>query len=160
MSGDIMDRAKRTVYRSLKQNFTQPELFIIFSPSEEEITWAKENARSLILCLLVNLKVFQHLGYFPAYDNIPEAIVAHVQNCLGAHDTVLKTYTDPKTLYRHRQLIRDSLHVIPWGKNASRIAVRKTAKLARIMENSIDLINLTFAVKSVKKGIKHCYARD
>ena len=104
-----MARAERTIYRLLKQNFTQEELTIHFSPSAVEIAWAEQLTRNLKLCLLINLKVFQYLGYFPSHNDIPAPILTHVQTQLKAKKTVPITYKDLGTLYRHRQLIRDYL---------------------------------------------------
>jgi hypothetical protein len=136
-----MRHIERSVYRTLKQNFTSQEIFAIFSPSAAEIEWAKANTRSLTLCLLVNLKIFQYLGYFPAYNDIPSTIITHIRTAIGANETVPSTYTDLGTLYKHRQWVRDFLHVLPWDKNAFHIAIQRTEALARIMENSTDLIN-------------------
>jgi hypothetical protein len=71
-----MLRMERTVYRRLKQNITPKELAVYFTPSKEESGWAKQctlklNAR---LNLLVNLKVFQYLGYFAPFEHIPTSI--------------------------------------------------------------------------------------
>jgi hypothetical protein len=74
-----MARAERTVYRILKSNFSKEELSVYFSPTASEISWATQCARSLKSCLLVNLKVFQYLGYFPSYDEIPALILTQVQ---------------------------------------------------------------------------------
>jgi hypothetical protein len=136
-----MARAERTAYRLLKQNFIPRELFVIFSPSDREIAWAQEHTRNLRLCLLINLKIFQYLGYFPPYDDIPEDIVAHIRDYVGANKTVSEIYPNSRTLYRHRQLIHDFMQVLPWGKNALHLAIQKAAKLAGIMDNSTDLIN-------------------
>ena len=139
----VMARAERTIYRLLKQNFTQEELTIHFSPSAVEIAWAEQLTRNLKLCLLINLKVFQYLGYFPSHNDIPAPILTHVQTQLKAKKTVPITYKDLGTLYRHRQLIRDYLQILPWGRGALRVALRKVAELASVMDNPSDLINAT-----------------
>jgi len=138
-----MARAERTVYRLLRPNFTQEELSVFFTPSDEESDWAKQytlklNAR---LNLLVNLKVFQYLGYFVPFDRIPEPILSHVRKTEGGSDAVKMRYETDKTLYRHRDLIREYLHVTPWGREATHIAIQKTMELAAIMDNPVDLIN-------------------
>jgi hypothetical protein len=63
--------------------FTYALLKVPFSPSETEIAWAREKKRNLTLCLLVNLKVFQYLGYFPVYNTISWLkSIGNVSDCL------------------------------------------------------------------------------
>ena len=78
-----MARAERTVYRLLTKKFTKEELTLYFSPSPEESLWAMQMTKRLKsrLCLLVNLKIFQYLGYFSPPKNIPEFFIA-----IGATD--------------------------------------------------------------------------
>jgi hypothetical protein len=108
-------RVERTVYRIIKQAYTTEELAVHFSPSPEEIAWAEQHSRTLKLCLLINLKVFQYLGYFPLYADISESIIAHVRSRLATKFSLPITYKDSGDLYRHRQLIRDYMKVLSWG---------------------------------------------
>jgi hypothetical protein len=93
-------------------------------------------------CLLVNLKVFQHLGYFPNYDEIPACILTQVQKITGARRNVAPRYPNPVMLYKHRDLIRDYLQILPWGRGtALHVALEKAVELAAVMDNPVDLIN-------------------
>jgi Domain of unknown function (DUF4158) len=60
------------------------ELHEVYEPSLDEVTWARGLARSSehLLALVVLLKCFQHLGYFPKLAEVPEVIVAHVRSSL------------------------------------------------------------------------------
>jgi len=139
-----MARAERTVYRLLKHNFSKEELSIHFSPTPQEISWATRCTRSLKFCLLVNLKVFQYLGYFIDYNEIPTPILSQIQEILGASDNVTRHYSNSVMLYRHRDLIRNHLQVLPWGRGtALHIALEKAVELAAVMDNPVDLINAT-----------------
>jgi hypothetical protein len=135
-----MARAERTVYRLLKHNFTKEELSVYFTPSPEESDWAKQNTWQMgaRLNILVNLKVFQYLGYFAPFAEIPESILFHVRKSEGGSDTIRMTYSVSKTLYRHRDLIRDYLQILPWGRGALHVALGKAVELASIMDNPID----------------------
>ena len=46
------------------------ELHVFYTPAAEEIAWARENADSdeHLLGLVIQLKTFRRLGYFPALD--------------------------------------------------------------------------------------------
>ncbi len=138
-----MARMERTVYRTLKQNFTQEEIAFHFSPSLEEALWAKRTIRKLKsrICLLVNLKVFQYLGYFTPYKSIPKLIMACIRSILGASAAVEATYLDSDMLYKHRDMIRNYLEILPWGRESLHIALSKAVELAAVMDNPVDLAN-------------------
>ena len=55
-----------------------------FSPLDE-IAWARGRTRSdeHLLALVVSLKCFQRLGYFPRGEQVPDVVVGHVRDCLA-----------------------------------------------------------------------------
>jgi hypothetical protein len=57
-------------------------------------------------------KIFQYLGYFPVYNDIPKVIVAHIRTCMKANETIVDNYKDPGTLYKHRRLVLDFMQVL------------------------------------------------
>ena len=98
-----MTAIDRTAYPRFKRVFTAHELSAIYTPTAQDIKFATRATRtSQMRCnLLVLLKCFQRLGYFPALDTIPEALISHVRSCLGV--TLQQApfgYETPRTLYR------------------------------------------------------------
>ena len=79
-----MTSIERTAYPRFGRVITARELEAL-SPSPEEIVWARERSRGgeHLLGLLVALKCFQRLGYFPRGDRVPELVVERVRDCLG-----------------------------------------------------------------------------
>jgi hypothetical protein len=55
------------------------------SPTADEITWAREQTRSEshLLALVLSLKCFQRLGYFPTLDLTGSALQTQVKGPCG-----------------------------------------------------------------------------
>ena len=80
-----MASIERTAYPRFKQNPLTHELDVLYTPTQDELDFAngmvrKEQHRFSILLLL---KTFQRLGYFPTLENIPPTIVQHVRIVSG-----------------------------------------------------------------------------
>jgi len=62
-----------TAYPRIRSNVTDKELVELYTPTEEQLSFADENAQAPVqkLGLLVLLKSFQRLGYFPMLREIP-----------------------------------------------------------------------------------------
>ena len=87
-----MTSIERTAYPRFKRQFTTKELTDIYTPTKSEIAFAYATATGErnILNLLVILKSFQRLGYFPSLTDIPLKIINHIRNHLKfAIDIVL-----------------------------------------------------------------------
>src|SRR5581483_60355 len=104
-----MASIERTAYPRFKRTPTAQNLHALYTPSDEELTFAEKTARSQTsqLSLLVLLKAFQRLGYFPKLDGVPLVIVNHLRSCLSLSEQIEPGYEEPRTLYRHHQAIRD-----------------------------------------------------
>ncbi|MFX4404357.1 DUF4158 domain-containing protein, partial [Acinetobacter baumannii] len=87
---------ERTAYPRFPRTLTLKDLHATFTPRPEEIEWAAGFARSAPrrLALLVNLKCFQFLRYFPAIDTIPAEIVEHISASLGMQPVHAISYPD------------------------------------------------------------------
>jgi hypothetical protein len=139
-----MTAIDRTAYPRFKRVFTALELSAIYTPTAQDIQFATRATRtSQMRCnMLVLLKCFQRLGYFPALDTIPEALISHVRSCLGV--TLQQApfgYETPRTLYRRHDLIRTHLAVMAYGPLAQRQAVIAIEVAAQRMDRPADLIN-------------------
>ena len=70
----------RTIYRHVKQNYITKELIEAYTPTEEERRFVDAMTRTAQhqLNLMLWIKLFPCLGYFPAVDEILSAIVVHI----------------------------------------------------------------------------------
>jgi hypothetical protein len=98
-----MASIERTAYPRLKKKFTQAELQNYYTPILEEKFFVRENARNEEpqLHLLVQLKTFQRLGYFPNLKDVPDSVIKHLRSALKFKDEIFPLVI-PKTLYRHQ----------------------------------------------------------
>lgn len=139
-----MTSIERTAYPRFKRYFTTKELGEIYTPTKSEVAFAYSttNGQSNILNLVVFLKTFQRLGYFPKISEVPNSILNHVRGCLKLPTEIGLVYENSKTMYRHRAAIREYLKVNPFDKNARHFCVQSVYKSAQVMDNPADLINV------------------
>lgn len=139
-----MTSIERTAYPRFKRYFTTKELGEIYTPTKSEIAFAYSttNGQSNILNLVVFLKAFQRLGYFPKIAEVPNSILNHVRGCLKLPTEIGLVYENSKTMYRHRTAIREYLKVNSFDKNARHFCVQSVYKSAQVMDNPADLINV------------------
>ncbi len=153
-----MTAIERTAYPRFKRNPTRRELDEVYSPTAAELSWATATARDDAhrLHLLLWLKSFQRLGYFPDLAEIPSPVVDHIRSCLsnpsslvGVPDLQLDLaarmqpgYSHDRTLYRHQQAVRDYLQVQAFGEDGRRAIEAIVQQSALVMDNPADLINV------------------
>lgn len=141
-----MASIERTAYPRFPRTLTLKDLQTSFTPRPEETEWANRYARrpERRLALLVLLKCFQFLRYFPAVDAIPVEIVEHVSATLGTPPAQSIKYPEARTaLYRHHKAIRDLLGVQPYTDAQTRkLAIRIAQEAAGIVETRSDIINI------------------
>jgi TnpA family transposase len=92
--------------------------------------------------LLVLLKVFQRLGYFPKIADIPLAIIDHIRAVLHLREGRSLSYQYPPTLSRHKKAIRSYLQVIPFNQKGKALITEIIKESALRMDNPADLINV------------------
>ena len=80
-----MASIERTAYPRFKRAVSARELHESFTPTLGEIDWARSKTHSdeHVLALVVLLKCYQRLGYFPVLGEAPVAVVEHVGGRLG-----------------------------------------------------------------------------
>ena len=136
----------RTAYPRFPRVITTRDLVQQYTPAPDETQWVAGFARSGSgrLGLLVLLKAFQQLHYFPAIADVPPEITAHVASALGVKPEVVPEYRTPRTLYRHHEAIREYLGIQPaYGKVATKIAERAAQVAAEVMDQRVDVVNAT-----------------
>ena len=140
-----MTAIERTAYPRLKKNLTRVELAEIYTPTDREIafTLATAHGQSGRLTLLVLLKCFQRLGYFPVPEKIPVQIRQHILDHLE-YPTEVPLISDAlTTLSRYRVAIRSYLNVKLYSDGGETVAWEVVQKAAQTMTDPADLINVT-----------------
>lgn len=139
-----MASIERTAYPRFKRNPLAKELDALYTPTDDELSFASLLARKAQprFGLLLLLKSFQRLGYFPSVEEIPPSIVQHVRSATGMDAEVSPVYGELRTLYRHHQAIRERLCVSAWDEDGLRAASEAMSTAAEVMDNPADLINV------------------
>lgn len=142
-----MTSIERTAYPRFKRQFTTKELTEIYTPTSSEIAFAYSTTKgeNNILNLLVILKSFQRLGYFPSISDIPLKIINHIRSHLKFKSDIVLGYENKKTMYRHRTAIREYLQVKSFNQTALHLAVSAVNESATVMDNPADLMNVAIA---------------
>lgn len=139
-----MASIERTAYPRFKRNPSIRELGALYTPTDDEMHFARIIARKHQprFGLLLLLKAFQRLGYFPSVDDIPATIVQHVRIAAGIDAETPPLYAELRTLYQHHQAIRERLGVSAWGEEGLRVASEAMAAAVEVMDNPADFINV------------------
>ena len=127
-----MASIERTAYPRLKQSFTKSELKDFYTLTLEETFFIRENARNdePQLHLLVQLKCFQRLGYFPNLEDVPDSVVKHLRSALKFSDEIFPLVI-PRTRYRHQAAVRQFLGVKNYDKIARKLIAMKASGVRR-----------------------------
>src|SRR5882724_6881775 len=112
-SEQSMASIERTAYPRLTRHLSPHELHTRYTPSAADLAFAEETARGAAptLTVLILLKTFERLGYFPRLAEVPLAIVQQLRTALGQPADLAPDVT-PRTLYRYHQAIRAHLQVM------------------------------------------------
>jgi TnpA family transposase len=143
----IMPTVQETAYPRLKSNITLQELTAIYTPTTEELTFAKQstiNGSNTRLGFLILLKTFQRLGYAVLNQDVPASIIQHI--AMAAHLNIskrdLEYYDTAATRKRHLGLIRDYLHLHSYNSSAKAVMVEAIRAAASTKQDLADLINV------------------
>lgn len=141
-----MASIERTAYPRFPTVLPSQDILTYYTPSPEEIDWVKGLARGpdSQLSVLVLLKCFEQLHYFPLLEDIPPEIVAHIAAVRGLPTASSIAYKSPATLYRHHAAIRKYLGVFPFdGADSRKMAIRIAREAAQVADVRTDIINTT-----------------
>ena len=80
----------RTAYPRFKRVVSARELAKAFMPTADEVEWAraKTATEQHLLALVVLLKCYQRLGYFPKLADVPAVVVDYVRGKLKLDEVV------------------------------------------------------------------------
>ncbi|MFO1419557.1 MAG: DUF4158 domain-containing protein [Candidatus Competibacteraceae bacterium] len=141
-----MPTIQETAYPRLKAHVSAHDLAAIYTPTPDELALAGQSARGegARLGFLILLKTFQRLGYFVPVGQVPtsiaEYIAASAQTQAGLSD--LAGYDLSGTRRRHLHIIRQTLQVQGYGKEARHAMTSAMGEAARTKEDLADLINV------------------
>ncbi len=144
-----MTSRERTAYPRFKPLISDRDLYDLYTPTEDDLQFLKRATTqepTLRLNVMLLLKTFQSLGYFPELDDIPATIVQHIRIALKIPPAVIPGYTTDKTLYRHHEAIRDYLNVRTFDAEARLIIEQAVHQAAQTMDDPADLINVGIEV--------------
>lgn len=138
-----MPSIHETAYPRLKASVTARDLAEIYTPAPEEVTLATSLTRSETAraCFVLLCKTFQRLGYFVYVQEVPEPIVTHITPHLGIPLPAAQrqAYDISGTRRRHVTVIRDYLHVLPYGPEAQTVLEQTIRDAAPTKEELADL---------------------
>ena len=148
-----MTSIERTAYPRFGRLVTARELDGL-APLAEETEWARALSRSdqHVLSLVVALKCFQRLGYFPRAGQVPPAVVERVRGCLGLSEATGWQPPD-RTARWQQQLVRERLGVRSDSERARSLAEEAIRSEAEVKNHPPDLINVALEVL-VREGLE------
>ncbi|WP_163549164.1 DUF4158 domain-containing protein, partial [Candidatus Frankia nodulisporulans] len=94
-----MASIERTAYPRFKRTISSRELHDAFTVTSAEVGWAVERTATEQhrLALLVLLKCYQRLGYFPSLATVPADVVGYVRGQLELGESVAAEHDAPRT---------------------------------------------------------------
>ena len=142
----------RTAYPRLKRVVPVRELNEAFTPTADEVAWAVDRSLgdSNLLSLVVLLKSYQRLGYFPNITDVPASVVEHIRGELGLAIAVDRASEAERTLKRQRDLVREHLGMVYELKRVLQVAEAAIRKAVQTKDNPPDLVNV--ALEELVRG--------
>ena len=141
-----MTSIERTAYPRFGRVVTARELDAL-SPQPDEIEWARDRSRSdeHLLGLVMALKSFQRLGYFPCEEQVPEVVVARIRDCLGLPGGTIRDAPD-RTGRWQQDLVRGRFGVVSDPQRSRAPAEQSIREEAEVKNHLPDLINVALEV--------------
>ena len=148
-----MTSIDRTAYPGFARMVSARELADAFTPVGDEVVWAREKTTTgqHLVALVVWLKCYQRLRYFPQLDEVPDSVVGHIRGLLGLSEKVAAQVEANRTAKRHREFVRDRLGVTYDSAEVRGIAETAIRAAAQTKDNPADLINVALE-ELVRKG--------
>ncbi|MET7339121.1 DUF4158 domain-containing protein, partial [Nonomuraea sp. NPDC005650] len=134
----------RTAYPRFARAVSARELAEVFTPSLAEVEWARGKTQDdqHLLALLVWLKAYQRLGYFPKLADVPAVVAEHIRGVIGLSEHVVLAGAAERSAKRHRSFIRQRMGVVYDAARVRAVAAEAIRKAAQAKDNPADLINV------------------
>src|SRR5437763_16368990 len=106
-----MTSIERTAYPRFTRAPSVKELREIYTPTPTDLAFVATTARGPAqkFALMILLKVYQRLGYFPKPETIPGAILSHIRAVMQFPADMVRDIGTNDTLYRDYAAIREYL---------------------------------------------------
>jgi len=141
-----MTAIHETAYPRIRSSITEKELNELYTPTQEQLEFADRNTRGTIqkLGLLILLKAFQRLGYFPMLREIPQTVIQYIARCAGQERVVpkLANYEKMRARARHLPRIRDFLGVKGFSMAGEQIMNQALLDACQTRDIIADIINV------------------
>jgi len=139
-----MTAIDRTAYPRLPSVLPARELMEVFTPTDAEVLWARERTESdaHLLSLLMLLKCFQRLSYFPRLEQVPSEVAGHLRGLLGLPAVLAAGHQSDRTAKRHRRLVRERLGVLWDPTRIHAVATAAIREALQSKDNPADVINV------------------
>ena len=143
-----MTSVERTAYPRFTRAPSVKELREIYTPTPTDVAFVATTARGPAqkFGLMILLKVYQRLGYFPKPETIPGAIISHIRAVMKLPADLVPDIASNHTLYRYYAAIREHLEIQSEGKHIRHVAAQAMRQAAQVMENPADLISAAIEV--------------
>ena len=142
-----MPSVEETAYPRLKSNPSPEALETLYTPTDEELAFAKQTVRGDLptVSFLVLLKTFQTVGYPMQLAQVPTSIIRRVALSVDSQltpDDIVAGYDTSGTRQRHVKAIRQYLEVQPFSKAARQVMVAAMETAIETQHDLVDLINV------------------
>ncbi|MGP3920344.1 DUF4158 domain-containing protein [Nonomuraea sp. 10N515B] len=134
----------RTAYPRFARAVSARELAEVFTPSAVEVEWARGKTQDdqHLLALLVWLKAYQRLGYFPKLKDVPAVVSEHIREVIGLPEGVALEDAAERSAKRHRSFVRQRMGVTYDAARVREVADEAIRKAVQAKDNPADLINV------------------
>ncbi len=141
-----MTSIERTAYPRFTHAPSTKELREFYTPTPEDETFISTMARGAApqLSLMILLKVFQRMWYFPSPEAIPVSVIRHIRMAMNLQEEVVPDIT-PRTLYKYHAAVRKHLRIHSEPRETKTIfrkVVRAVRTAVPVMDDPADLINV------------------
>jgi TnpA family transposase len=135
---------ERTAYPQFRRFTTARVLHVFFTPSEDEVAWARERTETAeaLLALTVALKCFQKMARFCPLEEVPQPVTDHVRRCLGLAADVEPDHGAARTVRWHRAQVRRRQGATRDMRRARMLAEAAIREAAQVRNHPPDLINV------------------
>lgn len=138
-----MTDISRTAYPRFTRAPSVKELREIYTPTPGDVAFVATQARgpSQKFALMILLKVYQRLHYFPEPQTIPGAVISHIRAVMKFPADLVPDIA-PATFYRYRTALRAYFEItISQSQQVRHIAAEAMLQAAQVMNNPADIIN-------------------
>jgi len=142
-----MDLIDRTIYPQIPTEPDSKWLKEHATPTDEELKFVHEHTSNkhpeLELGLMLLLKLFQYLHYFPNVTQLPPGITERIRTRMKLDGSVIAKYNVPNTLTRHYNLVCEYQGATPYGSEETDPVIESILEdAARRVNDPADLLNI------------------